>query len=211
MRITKFGHSCLLVEEGGARIMLDPGSYSTGQNDAKDVDAILITHEHQDHLSPDSLKAVLKNSPNAKVFANKGVGAVLQKEGIAFTIVEGGTKFEVKGVTVEAVGRDHAVIHPSMPAIRNTGYIIADRLLCPGDALTNPGRPVEILALPVVAPWVKSAEVIDYALAVKPRVCFPIHDGMLGPNHPFHRVPELALKPGGVAFEGMVVGEMREF
>ena len=211
MKITKFGHSCLLVEHGGARILIDPGSYSTAQNDAKNIDAILITHEHQDHLSSESLKAIIANNPNVQIFANEGAGMVLGKEGIACTLVEPGKPFAARDITIEAVGRDHAVIHSSIPQIRNTGYLIANRLFHPGDAFTDPGRPVEILALPVSAPWLKISEAVDYALAVKPKICFPIHDGMLKITAPPYSVSKRVLEPQGITFEVIEPGASREF
>jgi L-ascorbate metabolism protein UlaG (beta-lactamase superfamily) len=128
MRITKYGHSCLLVEEGGARILIDPGAFSSGQNSVRGIDAVLITHEHADHLSPDSLRAVLANNPDATVYTNQGAGAILDKEGIPFSVLGDGQSAEVKGVLVEGFGVDHACIHESIPIIRNTGYRITKGL-----------------------------------------------------------------------------------
>ena len=62
MNITKFGHSSLLVEEAGLRVLTDPGNYSTAQNEAEGIEIILITHEHQDHIDVGSLRAVLAKS-----------------------------------------------------------------------------------------------------------------------------------------------------
>ena len=87
MRITKLGHCCLIIEEAGVRIMTDPGMFSTAQNDVKNIDVVLITHEHQDHLHIDSLKTVLKNNPGVKVITNRGAGKLLEKEGISYEIL----------------------------------------------------------------------------------------------------------------------------
>lgn len=82
MKITKFGHCCLLIEENGVRILTDPGTYSTQQSEVKNIDFVLITHEHSDHFHIDSLKALLKNNPQAKVITNKSVGVFFGKNSI---------------------------------------------------------------------------------------------------------------------------------
>jgi len=210
MKITKFGHSCLLVEEGDARILIDPGSYSTLQNDARNIDAILITHEHQDHLSIESLRAILKNSPEAKIYTNAGVGEKLKAENIPFEFLEDAQRVIVKGALVEGFGRDHAIIYPSLPRFDNTGYLIAGRLFHPGDALLVPSKPVEILALPVIAPWSKISEVIDYAKTVKPKIAFPIHDGMLKNPGGYSKWPETFLAPEGIEWKVIEDGKSLE-
>ena len=179
MKITKFGHCCLLIEENGLRILTDPGVYSTKQNEVKDIDLVLITHEHKDHLHVDSLKIVLKNNPQAKVITNTAVSKILEKEGIVFTLLEDGQSLTESGVLFEGFGKLHALMHSSLTPVQNTGYFIANRLFYPGDALTNPGKQVEILALPVAGPWLKFSEAVDYTLELRPEICFAVHDGIL--------------------------------
>ncbi len=235
MKITKFGHCCLLIEEGGARILLDPGSYSDGQNDVKNINAILITHEHQDHIDLNSVKAVLKNNPDAKIITNPSVRDILAKEGIESEALRDGQSTEVKGVKIEGKGNEHAVIHSSIPIVRNTGYFVAERFFYPGDALTLPNRPVsklsgtqlkenvrkrpssfslrpvEILAMPASAPWARIGELIDYAIAVKPKVAFPVHDGMLKNPLTFYPYFTKILESAGIAFKPLELGKEYEF
>jgi len=146
MKITKFGHCCILIEEKGLRILTDPGNYSEGQNSVKEIGVILITHEHQDHLHIDSLKKVLLNNPAVKVITNRGVAKLLDKEGIRYTLLDDGQSTEEKGVRIEGFGTKHAVMYQGLPQVDNTGYFIANRLFYPGDAFTDPNRPVDILA-----------------------------------------------------------------
>ncbi len=200
MKITKFGHCCFLIEEQNLRILTDPGMYSTEQNDVKDIDVILITHDHNDHLHIDSLKTILKNNPQAKVITNESVGILLEKEGITFTIIEDGQNSLESNVLIEGFGKNHEVIHSSIPQTQNTGYFIANRLFYPGDAFTNPGKQVEILALPVAGPWARLLEVVNYALELKPKVCFPVHDGNLKSPGAAHRIPKNILEPQGTGF-----------
>lgn len=211
MKITKLGHSCVVVEEGGARLLLDPGDYTTAQNEIRDLDAVLVTQEHTDHCDVASLKTVLVNNPQAKIFTNLGVGEILSKEKIPFELLADGQQTEVRGVTIAGFGSQHAPIYPSVKAVVNTGYLIAGRFYHPGDAFHNPGVPVEILALPVSAPWLTIAMALDYAKVVRPKVCFPIHDGALKIFGAPHQLPAKELPPLGIQFIVPELGVPMEF
>jgi len=211
MKITKFGHCCLLIEENGVRILTDPGTYSMQQSEVKNIDFVLITHEHADHLHIESLQALLKNNPQAKVITNKSVGALLEENSIAFSLVEDGQNFDADGVLIEGFGKDHALMHTSIPPIQNTGYFIADKLFYPGDAFTNPGKQVEVLALPVAGPWMRLLEAIDYAVEVKPKICFPVHEGILKQPGSTHAIPPKVLESEGIKFMVMEIDKEYEF
>ncbi len=212
MKIKKLGHCCLLIEIDGARIMTDPGAWSTAQNDVVGVDIILITHEHQDHLHVGSLQTVLKNNPSAKIFTNTAVGKILSAEGISFTLLEDGGSHTEDAITLEGYGTTHASIYDSLfTPVQNTGYFIQNKFFYPGDAFIVPPKVVDVLALPVCGPWMHIRECIDYAKEIKPRVCFPVHDGMLAIHGPFHMVPKMALEKVGLTFTPMLPGEEKEF
>jgi len=204
MKITKLGHCCLLIEESRLKILTDPGMFSTSQNEMKSIDVILVTHEHQDHLHMDSLKAVLRNNLKAKVITNRGVGKLLEKEGIGYELLEDKQGKTISGILLEGFGEKHATIYQDFGQVVNTGYCIASRFFYPGDAFYNPGKPVEILALPVAGPWLKLEEAIDYAKLLKPKVCFPVHDGMLKFIGPTHKVLHTFLPTVGIEFRDAV-------
>ena len=77
------------------------------------------------------------------------------------------------------VGEKHAVIHPEMPRFDNTGYLLEVEditVFHPGDSLTLPEREVDLLLLPVSAPWLKIGECIDFARDVGAPRSLAIHD-----------------------------------
>lgn len=180
MKLTKLGHCCLLIEERGVRLMTDPGIFTRELHEGeRDLDAVLITHEHADHFHTGSLQALLSGNPGMRVICNTGVGRILSSEGIRHEVLEDGQSTDVGGVGISAAGRVHATIHPTLSSVDNTGFLIAGRLWYPGDALTLiEGRP-SILALPIAGPWMKVAEAVDFALAQKPELCIPVHDHVL--------------------------------
>lgn len=217
MKITKLGHCCLVIEEAGVRIMTDPGAYSTLQNEAKNIDYIFITHEHQDHVHIESLKAVLKNNPKAKIITNKGVGKLLDAEKIPYEILEHGEEgdfglpAQAGGVHVEGHGEKHAVIYKEYGQVLNTGYFFQNRFFYPGDAFYNPQKPVEVLALPVAGGWVRISEAIEYAKLISPKVAFPIHDGVLKFRDATYKTVQTFLPEAGIAFTVIAEGETKEF
>jgi len=212
MKITKFGHCCLLLEVDGVRLITDPGTMSTGEHDATEIDGIVITHEHADHFHIESVKKILANNPDATVVANAEVGALLEKENIVFTLVGDTQSTEIKGVKIEGFGRDHAPIYGPM-TVENTGFMIAEKFFFPGDSFYDPKRPVDVLALPMAGPWMKLSEALDYAKAVKPRVAFPVHDALYRPEfaNTFNAyMGATYLNPAGISFIPLAAGETKE-
>jgi L-ascorbate metabolism protein UlaG (beta-lactamase superfamily) len=179
MRLTKYGHSCLLVEEGPARLLLDPGTLSGGFEGLEGLTAVLVTHQHADHLDVQRLRGLLDRNPGARVLCDQGSAEQLAAAGAAVEVVHDGDELDVGGVAMRVSGREHAVIHPDIPVVPNVGYLLGGRLFHPGDAFTPPGQPVEVLAVPAGAPWLKVAEPIDYLRQVRPQVAVPVHELVL--------------------------------
>jgi L-ascorbate metabolism protein UlaG (beta-lactamase superfamily) len=178
VHVQKFGHSCLLVSEGGARVLIDPGTYSLGFEDLRGLTAVLVTHQHPDHCDLDRLGPLLKANPDARVYADEATAAQLDGHGLDPVVAIAGEHFDAGGLAVDVLGREHAVIHPEIPVVPNVGYLVGGRVFHPGDQLTVPDRPVEVLAIPAVAPWLKIGEAVDYLRAVAPRVAIPVHDAI---------------------------------
>jgi L-ascorbate metabolism protein UlaG (beta-lactamase superfamily) len=210
MKITKFAHCCLLIEEGGLKILTDPGLFSDGQNSQTGIDVVLITHEHADHFHVPSVLTVLHNNPQAFIITNSAVAALLKAEGIEAKVLESGQNLSHAGVRFEAFGTEHAAFHPLLPVVMNTGYFIGDRLFYPGDALTVPGRPVDVLAFPAAGPWMKFSEAVDYVVKVQPSVAFPVHEGVLVADFVTPRYAQV-FEQLGVHYIGLKPGETKEF
>lgn len=213
MKITKYGQCCLLIEVNDKRILTDPGRFSVSQNEVKDIDLILITHEHADHLHSESLQTILENNPEAKVITNSGVAKVLTELGLSYEILEGTAHGERCGIALEAYDGKHAEIFEEYGQVQNTGYFIENKLFYPGDAYTEPGKDVEILALPVAGPWCKSADAIAYALRVKPAKAFPVHDWLLNDDGIAltYGLFESQLKNNDIEFVRLQNDETKEF
>jgi L-ascorbate metabolism protein UlaG (beta-lactamase superfamily) len=212
MTITKIGHCCLLIEVAGKRLLTDPGRYSSEQNSLLNIDLIIITHEHTDHLHTDSLLEIIKNNPTAQVVCNQSVAGIISGLGISPRIIDGTDEAEIVGVNITAHDGRHVTIYENFGQVQNTGYFIADTLFYPGDAYTNPQRPVPVLALPVSGPWCCISEVIDYVKEIKPGKALPVHDGQLTPDgqSSTHDLLEKTLADTKIEFIKLKTGEVIE-
>jgi L-ascorbate metabolism protein UlaG (beta-lactamase superfamily) len=212
MKITKIGHCCLLIEVDGKRIMTDPGSFTVADHILENIDIVLITHEHGDHLHVDSLKEILLKNPKLKIITNSAVGKILEEAGIAYEKVEGQADLSIDGIYFEACDAKHVEIFEDYGQVQNTGYFITERLFYPGDAYADPQKAVEILALPVAGPWCRVADVINYAKTIAPKKAFPVHDGLLNDAgiEIQHRVVQTHLEAAGIDFLSLRSGEETE-
>ncbi|MEP9384930.1 MBL fold metallo-hydrolase [Nocardioides cheoyonin] len=177
MRITKFGHACVRIEHDGTTLVLDPGMF-TDPGAVDGADAVLITHEHADHYVAELLKAT-----DAPVFTIGAVAEKIREDAPDVyertTVVAPGQSFDVAGIPVTAVNELHAIIHPEFPRFDNSGYLITaggTRIFHPGDALDGPGQEIDVLLVPVSAPWAAAHELVDFARRVKAPTNIAIHD-----------------------------------
>ena len=188
MQLTHFGHSCLLASfpaQNGSdtTLLFDPGTFSHGFEGVTGLSAIMITHQHPDHVDKSRLPALVDANPDAALYADPQTAAQL---GDPWRPVHPGDELTINNLKVRGTGGVHAVIHPEIPLINNVSYLIGDsehpaRLMHPGDALFIPAEPVDVLALPAAAPWLKISEAVEYLRAVKPLRAIPIHQGILNP------------------------------
>jgi L-ascorbate metabolism protein UlaG (beta-lactamase superfamily) len=183
MRLTHLGHACLLVETADTRILIDPGTFSSGFEDLTDLDAVLVTHQHPDHLDQERLPAMLTANPQARLFVEPDATVAAEfTPGAAFAA---GSEAQVGEVTIRGVGGQHAIIHEYVQPIGNVGYVLSasgePTLFHPGDMYAATPPDVDVLAVPINAPWAKISETLAFARAIRPRLAVPIHDGLVQP------------------------------
>jgi len=180
MRLTKFEHAALMIEDSGSRLFIDPGKFTTPITEATGAVAVVITHEHDDHWTPEQLGRIAGKSPGVRFFGPAGVVRAAAERGVVVEEVQPGDDLELAPFRLRFFGGRHAVIHPSIPVIDNVGVLVNDALYYAGDAFTVPtGVEVDVLAAPAGAPWMKIAESMDYVTAVAPKRAFPTHEMVL--------------------------------
>lgn len=174
VQLTKYTHSCVRIDDGDSSLVIDPGAFSEVEAALDGASAVLVTHEHFDHLDRDRVRAALEADSRLRLFAPSAVTRQFDL-GDQVVTVEADSEFEAGGFTVAAYGGQHALIHPSIPVVANLGYLIAG-VYHPGDSFTVPPAPVSTLLLPSIAPWSSGREVIDFAISVRAPRVHQIHD-----------------------------------
>lgn len=180
MRMTKFTHACVRLDDGDRSLVIDPGDFSECAEALDGASAVLITHEHFDHLNVDAVLSAAKANPDLLVWAPASVVQKLTDLGSRAVAVAPGESFDAAGFSVRAFGGQHAVIHQAIGTpCANVGYLVNDAVYHPGDSFFVPPTAVSALLVPLHAPWSKLSEVIDFVVAVRAARAFPIHDAML--------------------------------
>ena len=177
MKVTKHEHACLVIEKNDEALVIDPGGFTSPLSDVHGVVAVVITHEHPDHWTPEQLQRILDANPGARILGPAGVAAAA--DGFEVQVVSDGDEVSVGGFALRFFGTQHNVIHSSLPLVDNTGVLVDGELFHPGDSYTVPPVPVGTLAAPIGAPWLKIGEAMDYVLTVRPKRAFPIHEATL--------------------------------
>lgn len=198
MKVTKLEHATLVLEKDGKTLILDPGFYTRPMDEYQNVVAIVITHNHDDHVHEDQIARIVKDNPDVVILGTKEVADRLSSFGAK--PVYHGDFHQLGPFTAEFFGDLHIEIHRSIPLIQNCGVMINDVLYYPGDSYTQPDRTVKYLACPSSGPWLKIGDVMDFASAVKPEHCFPTHNIHLSePGHQLYnsRIKQITEERGG--------------
>ncbi|WP_436762172.1 MBL fold metallo-hydrolase [Streptosporangium sp. V21-05] len=172
MILTKFGHACVRVQDGDRGLVIDPGTFSEAEIALSGATAVLVSHEHGDHIDVKALKAARASNPALTVHTHAALAAELGEGAVA---VAAGETFTAAGFTVKAVGGEHAEIVDGLPGCPNLGFLV-DGLYHPGDSFFVPSEEVDTLLVPASGPWVKIGEAITFVRGVRPARAFPIHD-----------------------------------
>ncbi len=215
MVIRKFLHSCILIEDHGKRLLIDPGAFSFVENkirpeDIGAVDAILLSHKHPDHYFPDALKKILAIR-SAPIVAHDEIGALMAQDGLISETVKTGETKIVAGFTISAFTAPHGPLPVELP--HNLAYLVDERYLHPGDSLHPEGiGHIEVLGLPVAGPWLALKDALDWAVTVKPQHVIPIHDAIIKDffTDRVYQMCEEYLSKQNIAFHPLKLGEVFE-
>jgi L-ascorbate metabolism protein UlaG (beta-lactamase superfamily) len=178
MQLTKLGHACVRLTKDGASLVIDPGVWS-GPDPLAGASAVLITHEHADHLDADKVRSALEANADLQLWSNPSVAGKFADFGDRIHAVAHGDTFSTAGFDVHVYGQDHALIMSKIPVIANTGFAVDGEVFHPGDSFTVPEETVPTLLVPVSAPWLKFGEVADFIAASSPTRGYAIHDAIM--------------------------------
>lgn len=184
MKLTKYTHACVRLEKNGRALVLDPGNFSEAAEAMAGAEAVMVTHEHGDHIDVPAVVDALLGNGGLAAYAPEGVAADLrtkaERAADRIHTVEPGSSFDAAGFAIRTFGGQHALIHTQIPVVANIGYLIDENVYHPGDSFVVPdGISVRTLLVPLHAPWSKSAEVLDFVIGVRAPRAFQIHDGLL--------------------------------
>lgn len=198
MKVKKFPQSHLVIttntgspREAGKKIVIDPGylTYKSGfrVEDFKGADAYLITHQHADHLDPETIKQVVGDKP---VYGNSDVVEKLTEVGVKGIEAKNGQKFSVDGVEITPIDIPHFT-KPGVEMPQNTGFLIDRVFFHPGDGWKISGIQSEKAAIPISGPSdgdIGMAQGLELAKSLGAKVVIPIHNDAY-PRDPNDFVP----------------------
>jgi len=182
VKIIRMGHAAVVIEAADTRLLIDPGVLSVDAAfELDDLDGIVVTHQHPDHLDRERIGALLERNASAALLCDPETAELVESGDWMPHSHDDETM--VGGLTVLGVGAQHAEIVPALPRVANTGVLVgADgepTLFHPGDSYEHAPAGVDVLALPLTAPWTKIAETVEFVHRVSPRTMLPIHDAGL--------------------------------
>jgi L-ascorbate metabolism protein UlaG (beta-lactamase superfamily) len=177
MKLTKFQHSCFVVEKDGISVVVDPGVFTHDFIMPKHVAAIYVTHNHPDHLDKNLVVSILREHPKAVLLGHESIIKDFQNEHTQAISI--GETVDANGISLHFVGGTHEPIDIAITPPANIGVIIDDQLYYPGDSYFVPEQPIKELLLPVSAPWLTIGRSMDLLRALKPSFAFPTHDAIL--------------------------------
>jgi L-ascorbate metabolism protein UlaG (beta-lactamase superfamily) len=175
VKVTKYPQSCLIIEQNGKRLLIDPGSFVAEKyhpNELSPYEAILITHEHPDHASPDLLRALVQKRA-VPVVANKSAAKVLGK--VVTKVVEDGESFRLADMQIVARELAHCLLPDGSPGPQNTGYVVEGTFFHPGDGIAIEGLQVSAAAIPIAGPDISPRDAFKFIKQLECRTVIPIH------------------------------------
>lgn len=178
MKLDKFSHACFTVTIDGQTVVVDPGKFTSDFVVPEDTVAIVVTHQHADHRDDELLRRIRDISPAATVYTARDVRPMLA-EFDSVEVMGHGDSVSVGPFQLDFYGEFHAIIDRDLPRVDNVGVMINKKIYYPGDSFTAPDQPIDVLALPVAAPWMRISDTLEFLRKTLPRLAFPTHDAIL--------------------------------
>jgi L-ascorbate metabolism protein UlaG (beta-lactamase superfamily) len=202
MKLTKYPQSCLKLEHAGQAVLVDVGTLATAEFRLADfgrLDAVLYTHSHADHFDAALLPELAQ--AGVALYGNSNVAEAAG--GTKIEIIEDGEELVVAGFKVRAIQMEHCLMTDGSPAgIPNTGFLINDQLLLPGDSTDDPGIKVKILAVPIFGPDISPRDAFSQMQATAAAKVIPVHYDVAGINP---EVFAMFAKLGGTSLETEII------
>lgn len=182
MQLTHLGHSTLLVETDGYRLLIDPGCFTPEWETLQGINAIVVTHDHPDHYDATRIEPLIAANPGVVVACEAELAAGTAAPHVTHTLTPG-NEYTFGPFTATTTGGQHATIHPDIPNIGNVGVILAGpdgtTLYHPGDELNAPIPNIDVLAVPINGPWCAVEDTVEFIRTCAPASFVPIHDALL--------------------------------
>ncbi len=180
MKLTKYEHSCVVLEKDGKSLVIDPGIFSPSFEVPQNVVGVVVSHEHPDHFDIEKLQLVSGSNPDAVIYTNPSVASLIGGDLKARVVSKQPGEGEVVGnFQLQFVGGQHAVIRLNIPICENLGVIVDGCYYHPGDSYFEPSERYAWLGIPLSAPWAKISETVDFINSSKAKKAFQIHDALL--------------------------------
>lgn len=174
MKITKYQHACVVVEDHDSKVVIDPGDCTPDFGSLEDISAVIVTHVHPDHFFAKHLDKIVDHNPKVKIFTTSEVKKAYDSPCVV--AVSNGEEYSLNSLTLHFTGEKHEAVHPDWPVVQNVGVQINDTFYYGGDSFTPPHSAIKVLAVPVSYAWLSVGRAMDFVAAIKPRVCFPTHN-----------------------------------
>ncbi len=176
MKVTRYFQSCLLIEEGVARILIDASADDADRfGEFGKLDALLYTHEHADHFDADLAQKFA--DAGVAVYANASTAKQMKSQP---NIVTDGDEFVIAGLKIKAIELPHCLMVDGSPGPQNTGYLIGGKLFDPGDGKDLAGLMIDNLVVPIQGPDISFKDAFDFANQLKAKQLIPVHYDTMG-------------------------------
>jgi len=201
MQFCKLNHSTFWLAHKGSKILFDPGDYAINATQHLiDIDLLIITHNHPDHLDLPSVRNLSQNNPNLTILANQEVTAALQTVNIQAQTCQPGQTIVFRGIAIENFRLPHVEIWKELAHPENTGFLIDNYFYNPGDSFQVINQPNLVCVFMLTGPAVKISEALEFVIQQKPKLAVGIHDGMLNRQTASITLPQVVLPKHSINF-----------